>query len=171
MRLSITKQIIISLTLVLIALLVIKPVYSSADSGFSNNYDKAKSFYNDGILKSSEENWKEAELLFTHAALANPSFEMAIASKALISYQLGNLDEAEAELRQIIRQHPMFADPRAALTALLWHKGLLGEAESHWAAAVGLDSRYLRADWLLQIRRWPPQPSSDLLAFLAFEST
>ena len=41
-----------------------------------------------------------------------------------------------------------------------------GEAESHWTAAVGLDNRYRQRDWLLQIRRWPPQPTADLMDFL-----
>ena len=44
-----------------------------------------------------------------------------------------------------------------------------GEAESHWAAAAGLDIRYRQRDWLLDVRRWPPQPTQQLMAFLALE--
>ena len=64
----------------------------------------------------------------------------------------------------------MVADARAALSALLWRKGYLGEAESNWAATAGLDSRYKQKDWLVNIRRWPPQPVNDLLSFLALQS-
>jgi len=63
----------------------------------------------------------------------------------------------------------MFADARAALSGLLWRQGSRGEAESHWAAAAGLDPRYRQADWLIDVRRWPPQPTSDLMAFLALQ--
>ena len=66
----------------------------------------------------------------------------------------------------IIRKYPMFADARAALTAFLWRQGLYGEAESHWVAALGLDDRYKDQDWLLNIRRWPPTPTKDLMKFL-----
>ena len=84
----------------------------------------------------------------------------------MATYQLGEFDKAELELRKIIRRHPMLPDARAALTALLWSKGSLGEAESHWAAVVGLDNRYKDSQWLMNIRRWPPQPINDLMAFL-----
>ena len=94
---------------------------------------------------------------------------MARSSNALASYQLGDLEEAESELRNLIRRYPMFADARAALSALLWKKGFSGEAESNWAAATGLDSRYRNDDWLLKIRRWPPEPTKDLMNFLALE--
>ena len=73
-------------------------------------------------------------------------------------------------IRAIIKRYPMFADARAALSALLWREGLRGEAKSHWAAVAGLDSRYKSEDWLLNVRRWPPQPSKDLMSFLALET-
>ena len=65
----------------------------------------------------------------------------------------------------------MLADSRAALTALLWRQGSVGEAKSHWAAVKGLDSRYKQRDWILKIRHWPTQPIDDLMGFLAFESS
>jgi DNA-binding SARP family transcriptional activator len=91
---------------------------------------------------------------------------MARSSEALASFQEGDLEEAERELRALIRRHPLFADARAALTALLWQKGAGGEAESHWAAASGLDPRYRQEEWLLRIRRWPPVPVQALRRFL-----
>jgi hypothetical protein len=54
---------------------------------------------------------------------------------------------------------------------LLWRQGSAGEAESNWAAAAGLDQRYRQADWLVDVRRWPPQPTQDLMAFLALEKS
>nr|WP_320668385.1 tetratricopeptide repeat protein [Prochlorococcus sp. MIT 1307] len=125
--------------------------------------------YNLGNVRVAQTSWAEAEVLFQNASLGRKGFVMARSSKALMVYQLGDLDKAQSELRAIIRRYPMFADARAALTALLWHQGRFGEAESHWAAAVGLDSRYREKDWLLHIRRWPPAPANDLLAFLALE--
>ena len=89
---------------------------------------------------------------------------------ALADFQLGDLDLAEKELRNIIRRYPLFADARAALTALLWRKGESGEAESHWASAAGLDPRYRQPEWLLEIRRWPPVPTQALSDFLALSS-
>ena len=84
--------------------------------------------------------------------------------------QLGDLVEAERQLRNLIRRYPLFADARAGLTALLWQRGAAGEAESHWAAASGLDPRYRQSEWLSQIRRWPPEPVHALENFLALAS-
>jgi predicted Zn-dependent protease len=95
---------------------------------------------------------------------------MARSSTALAAYQLGDLAGAERELRNLIRRYPLFADARAALTALLWQKGAKGEAESNWAAASGLDPRYRQGEWLLETRRWPPKPVAALEQFLALES-
>ena len=94
---------------------------------------------------------------------------MARSSEALSIYQLGDLEQAEKKIRILIRKYPLFADPRAALSAILWRKGFTGEAESNWAAAAGLDIRYSDRDWLLNIRRWPPKPTNDLIAFLSLE--
>jgi DNA-binding SARP family transcriptional activator len=92
---------------------------------------------------------------------------MARSSAALSAFELGDLEVAERELRALIRRHPLFADARAALTALLWRQGSRGEAESHWAAASGLDPRYRQEEWLLSVRRWPPVPVEALQQFLA----
>ncbi len=107
--------------------------------------------------------------MFDKASIARPGFAMARSSKALCDYQMGEFDQAESELRNLIRRYPMMADARAALSAVLWRKGFSGEAESHWAAASGLDARYSQKEWLSNIRRWPPQPIADLMAFLALE--
>ena len=101
------------------------------------------------------------------AAAARPGFAMARSSAALAAFQLGDITAAEKQLRDLIRRYPLFADARAGLTALLWQKGARGEAESHWAAASGLDPRYRQEEWLLQIRRWPPVPVQALAQFLA----
>ena len=79
---------------------------------------------------------------------------------------MNQFDQAEKALRSLIRKYPMFVDGSAALTALLWKEGSLGEAESHWTAAFGLDNRYREEKWLVNVRRWPSGPIHDLMAFL-----
>ncbi len=126
--------------------------------------------YNLGNVMGSMDNWIEAKKLFSKAASSNKAIAMARSSEALAIYQLGDLELAEKKIRILIRKYPLFADARAALSALLWCKGYIGEAESNWAAAAGLDIRYREKDWLLNIRRWPPKPTNDLVAFLSLEA-
>jgi tetratricopeptide (TPR) repeat protein len=121
-------------------------------------------------VEGSLGDWSAARRCFEAAALARPGFAMARSSAALAAFQLGQLDDAETELRRLIRRYPLFADARAALTALLWRRGARGEAESHWASASGLDPRYRQPEWLLEIRRWPPEPVQALSDFLALSN-
>ena len=131
------------------------------------NPKDVSALYNLGNVMGSIDNWLEAKRLFSEAASSNNA--MASSSEALAIYQLGDLELAEKKLRILIRKYPLFADARAGLSALLWCKGFTGEAESNWAAAAGLDIRYREKNWLLNIRRWPPNPTNDLIAFLAFK--
>ena len=126
--------------------------------------------YNLAHVKGSKGDWKEAKNLYEKALLARPEFPIAQSSKALIEYQLGDLDTAESDLRLIIRRHPMFADARAALSALLFIKGSKGEAQSHWAAVAGLEPHYKDRKWIENIRRWPPAAVNDLMNFLALDN-
>ena len=131
---------------------------------------RASALYNLGNVQGSLGDWPAARQAFEQAAEARPGFAMARSSAALAAFQVGDLAAAERDLRNLIRRYPLFADSRAALTALLWQKGARGEAESHWAAASGLDPRYRQGEWLLQTRRWPPKPVAALEQFLALES-
>ena len=133
------------------------------------NPKDVSALYNLGNVMGSMDNWIEAKKLFAQAASSNNAIAMARSSEALAIYQLGDLELAEKKIRILIRKYPLFADARAALSALLWSKGFSGEAESNWAAAAGLDIRYREKDWLLNIRRWPPRPTNDLIAFLALD--
>ena len=133
------------------------------------NPKDVSALYNLGNVMGSMDNWIEAKSLFSQATSSNNGVAMAMASEALSIYQLGDFALAEKKFRILIRKYPLFADPRAALSALLWRKGFIGEAESNWAAAAGLDIRYRDPNWLLNIRRWPPNPTNDLIAFLALE--
>jgi tetratricopeptide (TPR) repeat protein len=128
---------------------------------------RASALYNLGNVLGSRGDWTAARTSFVAAADARPGFAMARSSAALSAFELGDLEVAERELRALIRRHPLFADARAALTALLWRQGSRGEAESHWAAASGLDPRYRQEEWLLSVRRWPPVPVEALQQFLA----
>ncbi|WP_216901788.1 tetratricopeptide repeat protein [Synechococcus sp. CCY 9618] len=127
----------------------------------------ASALYNLGNVEGSQGDWGEARRCFEAAVAARPGFAMARSSAALAAFQLGETAAAEKQLRDLIRRYPLFADARAGLTALLWRRGARGEAESHWAAASGLDPRYRQQEWLLQIRRWPPVPVQALAQFLA----
>ena len=129
----------------------------------------ASALYNLGNVRGSTGDWDSARRLYEEAADARPGFAMARSSAALAAWQQQDLVWAEAELRKLIRRYPLFADARAALSGLLWQGGFSGEAESHWAAAAGLDTRYRQKEWLLDVRRWPPQPTQQLMAFLALE--
>ena len=131
---------------------------------------RPSALYNLGNVQGSRGDWPAARDCFVAAADARPGFAMARSSAALAAFQLGDLNEAERELRSLIRRYPLFADARAALTALLWRRGASGEAESNWAAASGLDPRYRQQEWLLQTRRWPPEPVQALQQFLALAS-
>jgi len=133
------------------------------------NPNDVSALYNLGNVMGSMDNWIEAKRLFSKAASSNNAIAMARSSEALAIYQLDDLELAEKKIRILIRKYPLFADARAALSALLWRKGFIGEAESNWAAAAGLDIRYREKNWLLHIRRWPPKPTNDLIAFLSLE--
>ncbi|WP_269611649.1 tetratricopeptide repeat protein [Prochlorococcus marinus] len=135
----------------------------------NKNPKDVSALYNLGNVMGSMDNWIEAKKFFSQAASSNNAIAMARSSEALAIYQLGDIELAEKKIRILIRKYPLFADARAALSALLWSKGFLGEAESNWAAAAGLDIRYRDKDWLLNVRRWPPKPTNDLIAFLALE--
>ena len=131
---------------------------------------RASALYNLGNVQGSLGDWPAARACFEQAAELRPGFAMARSSAALAAFQLGELEGAERQLRALVRRHPLFADARAALAALLWRRGARGEAESQWAAVSGLDPRYRQTQWLLHIRRWPPDPVRALEQFLALAS-
>jgi tetratricopeptide (TPR) repeat protein len=128
---------------------------------------RASALYNLGNVQGSRGDWVAARDSFEAAADLRPGFAMARSSGALAAFQLGELEAAERSLRSLIRRHPLFADARAGLTALLWSRGARGEAESNWVSASGLDPRYRQREWLLSTRRWPPEPVEALQQFLA----
>tara|TARA_B100000700_G_scaffold137063_1_gene153036 strand:- start:135 stop:929 length:795 start_codon:yes stop_codon:yes gene_type:complete len=132
--------------------------------------DDVSALYNLGNVMGSMGDWGQAKKLFTQAASSSTSIAMARSSEALSIYQLGDLELAEKKIRLLILKYPLFADARAALSAMLWKKGFIGEAESNWAAATGLDIRYRDKNWLLNVRRWPPNPTNDLISFLSLEN-
>jgi len=135
----------------------------------SQDQENFSALYNLANVEGSLNDWEKARSLYYQAAQYNPGFAMARSSEALANYQLGNFEASENELRKLIRRYPTFADARAALTALQWSKGKSGEAESNWIAAVELDPRYAQEDWLLEVRRWPPNPVEDLMKFISIQ--
>lgn len=133
--------------------------------------EDAAALYRLGTLQGVRGNWQGARCSYGAAAQAGSGFKMASSSQALAAMELGDLTAAEATFRQLIRHDPFFADARAGLTALLWHRGRYGEAQSHWAAGFALDRRYGDPHWLLVRRQWPPGPVQDLQQFLASQDS
>ncbi len=147
-----------------------KPASSGKPASQLDPEVRAAALYNLGNVQGSQGDWVAARNSFRTAADSRPGFAMARSSAALAAFQLGELEQAERELRALIRRYPLFADARAGLTALLWRLGASGEAESNWASASGLDPRYRQPEWLQSTRRWPPAPVSALEQFLALAS-
>ncbi|WP_081599203.1 tetratricopeptide repeat protein [Prochlorothrix hollandica] len=139
------------------------------------DYDKALIFnpkdpvaYNNrGNAQGGAGDWEAASRDFKKAAFLAPGFAGANVNYALSLYQVGNVQESTRLLRGLVRRYSKFADPRAALAAVLWGQGLIGEAESNWYPVIGLDPRYGNVNWLRDIRRWPPAVVSSLEKFLA----
>ena len=129
----------------------------------------ASALYNLANVRGSQGDWLLARALLPGCSCP-PRLAMARSSEALAAWQVGDLDWAEAELRKLIRRYPLFADARAALGGLLWREGSSGEAESHWPRPAGLISVTARPIGC-NGRRWPPQPTADLMAFLALEAS
>lgn len=126
----------------------------------------AMAYNNRGNAEAGLEEWNRALADYQKASSMVPDFAWANANVALTLYQIGQKEEALRQMRNLVRKHPMFPDMRAALTAILWERGLQGEAESNWVATVGMDHRYQDLDWVKTIRRWPPQMISALDKFL-----
>jgi len=124
-------------------------------------------YNNRGNAYGGAGNWEAARSDFQKAAFLAPGFAGANVNYALSLYQLGEVPEATRQLRSLVRRYSQFADPRAALTAVLWGQGLAGEAESNWYPVIGLDPRYGDLDWLQNIRRWPPAVVTALGKFLS----
>ena len=137
----------------------------------NKNPQDTSALYNLSNVMGTKGEWKKAKDLLDQAIRIRPGFAMAKSSKALVEYQLGEFKQAEADLRSLTRKYPMFPDSRAALSAILSRNKLVGEAKSNWVAAEGLDKRYSDKDWLLDIRRWPPLPTDDLMIFLRSQNS
>jgi tetratricopeptide (TPR) repeat protein len=123
-------------------------------------------YNNRGNAKGSAGDWSGAAADFYEAVTLAPGLAVASVNYALALYQLGDVQESTRWLKNLVRKYAAFADPRAALTAVLWGQGRQGEAESNWYPVIGLDSRYRDLDWLREIRRWPPTVINDLEHFL-----
>lgn len=134
------------------------------------NSQDAAAYNNRGNAKAGQGNWHAAAADYLKATELSPQFAFAQGNYALALYQIGDQDKALRTMRNLVRKYPQFADMRAAITAALWKEGLIGEAESNWVAAIGLDSRYKDIQWLADIRRWPPALIANMEDFLSLAS-
>lgn len=126
----------------------------------------AAAYNNRGNARAGLGDWETAIADYQKAAELEPNFAFARANALLARYQTGDTETATRQMKTLVRKYPQFADMRAALTAALWKQGNIGEAESNWVAAIGLDSRYKEIDWVRDIRRWPPGMVEALDRFL-----
>jgi tetratricopeptide (TPR) repeat protein len=136
------------------------------DRAIALNPKDPVAYNNRGNALGSIEDWQGALTNFTIAKDLAPGFALASTNYALALYQLGDVAESTRWLKNLVRKYAAFADPRAALTAVLWAQGQQGEAESNWYPVVGLDPRYKDLDWLREIRRWPPALLEEIDSFL-----
>jgi len=132
--------------------------------------EDAMAYNNRGNAKAGQQRWEAAITDYEKAAAIAPNFAFARANAAVVYYQIGEVETAEREMRNLARKYSMFPDMRAALTAVLWEQGKQGEAESNWVAAMGMDKRYRDLDWVATVRRWPPRMIEALEKFLNVES-
>ena len=63
--------------------------------------EDAFALYKLGNIFGSNNDWLEAESFYKKASFADPSFAKARSSRALALYQLGEIEEAELELRKL----------------------------------------------------------------------
>lgn len=133
------------------------------------NPEDAAAYNNRGNAEAGAGDWTLALADYGQAVALAADYAFARANYSLTLYQLDRQSEALQEMRKLVRKYPKFPDMRAALSAGLWSQGRRGEAESHWAAAIGLDSRYQDLDWVRDVRRWPPAMVSALDAFLSLK--
>jgi tetratricopeptide (TPR) repeat protein len=126
-------------------------------------------YNNRGNAEGSLGEWEKAMTDFQQASALNPGLAIAQANYALAQYQVGQTEAAIKRFRNLVRKYPQYADMRAALTAALWAEGRLGEAESQWVSAEGLDRRYRDMQWIREVRRWPPRAIAALEQFLSLQ--
>ncbi|MGK7925630.1 MAG: tetratricopeptide repeat protein [Spirulina sp.] len=131
--------------------------------------EDAMAYNNRGNARAGQGRWDDALADYKKASELAADFALSRANYALALYQRDRPEEAIEIMRDLVQKYPMFTDMRAALAAVLWVKGLQGEAESNWVAVVGLDSRYQDLDWVQNIRRWPPRMVDALDRFLNLE--
>ncbi len=137
------------------------------DRAIDLNPSDPVAYNNRANAKGGSGDWAGAVADFQTAVNLAPGFAGAAVNQALALYQVGNVQESTRLLKNLVRKYSQFADPRAALTAVLWGQGNRGEAESNWYPVMGLDPRYKDLDWLQSIRRWPPAVVGALGDFLS----
>ncbi|MFZ9737992.1 MAG: tetratricopeptide repeat protein [Prochlorotrichaceae cyanobacterium] len=136
------------------------------DRAIDLNPKDAVAYNNRGNAKGGAGDWQGAAADFKTATELAPGLAAAGVNYALALYQVGEEKEATRLLKNMVRKYSQFADPRAALSAVLWDQGFKGEAESNWYPVMGLDPRYKDLDWLRTIRRWPPKAVEAIDRFL-----
>lgn len=114
--------------------------------------------------------WDKALEDFSKASKLQPGFLAPQIGRALVQYQLGNVDEASRFFTELIDDYPAFPDGLAVLAVIDYDKGDSKNAIENWQAALEIDSRYSDVNWIRDIRRWPPKLCDKLVEFMDYMS-
>lgn len=117
--------------------------------------------------------YEEAAAMFRTDGLLREA-SISLSNAALALYGSDREDEAVILMQDIVRKDPGITDMHVALAAVNWGAGKVGKAESEWQFAcerinTGCQA-YKDADWVANIRRWPPTLAAKLQNFLSRSS-
>jgi len=115
--------------------------------------------------------WKDAVEGYTAVIDRYPDLglaERARIARALLEYQLGNVERCIVQLEDEEVAFRGSAEVHAALASVLYVEkpGRILDAEQQWDIATEFDTRYGDVGWVERERRWPPKMLQALESFL-----
>jgi len=133
--------------------------------------DAVMSLMQEGTAAADRGEWTQA--LDKYTQIIEKYSDLALAerariSRALLMYQVGQVEDALLQLEDEEVALRGAAEVHAALAAILYTErpAQVGRAEEQWAIATGFDRRYADEDWVRTQRRWPPRMMTALQKFL-----
>ena len=98
------------------------------DRAIQLNPNNADAYFNRGLLRYEQKNYKSAEADYTQAIRINPQDALAYTNRGLIRYEQKNYKSAEADYTQAIKINPNDAD-------VYFNRGLLRRDLKNYPAA------------------------------------
>jgi len=83
--------------------------------------------------------WRDGRTLWTRAVAMDPENVAARLHLANVSQLAGDLDGAVAQIREVLRMRPQFAEAHAELAVLLTARREFDEALTHYRTALAID--------------------------------